>query len=317
MAYYIQILNKAFGPFDTEQLSEMKDNGKISRATFISENKIDWIAAENLEFLFPTSQQPEQQIQATSPTSFVTSSTPEPAIWFYSHNGIDGFGPVTVSAITQMIKSGTLNAQSVAWQEGQFAKKLNELSPFAEYFGTKNTSPVTDLLCSACGSQLVPSSNFCPSCGLDVKSQWQNINPSQTDSTGIGYTDVLKKYADFNGRARRREYWCFTIINQIILPLLLISLGIIIIFVMTTLNTSDKVKIGVLIFLSAIYLLYSLLIFLPSLAVCVRRLHDTGNSGWMILMMLIPVIGWIILLIFLIQDSQPGTNQYGLNPKFS
>lgn len=61
--------------------------------------------------------------------------------------------------------------------------------------------------------------------------------------------------------------------------------------------------------------LYSIAVFIPSLAVTVRRLHDTGRSGWWLLLMFIPLIGPIILLVFLLTDSQPGTNKYGPNPK--
>jgi uncharacterized membrane protein YhaH (DUF805 family) len=56
-------------------------------------------------------------------------------------------------------------------------------------------------------------------------------------------------------------------------------------------------------------------VLVPSIAVTVRRLHDTGRSGWWILISLVPVIGWIVLLVFMLTDSQPGSNQYGPNPK--
>ncbi|MDR2441363.1 MAG: DUF805 domain-containing protein [Planctomycetaceae bacterium] len=308
MSYYIQIRNKAFGPFNTEQLLEMKDNGKLGRLTYISENKIDWFTAENLEFLFSVPLQATQQNHTalhTSHTEQTESVTPEPVNWFYSLNGINGYGPVTVSAITQMLKSGTLNAKSIVWQEGQNEK----------------ASLVADLFCLACGSLLSPASNVCQNCGSSVKSHRQNVNPEllgeKSNSNGIDYADVLKKYADFSGRARRSEYWRFTIYNTIILPLFLTSIGIIFIFIMNISGAKTETKFIVIGVLSAVYLLYNLLIFLPSLAVCVRRLHDTGNSGWLVLIVLIPIIGLIILLVFLVQDSQPGNNQYGQNPKYT
>ncbi|MDR0336823.1 MAG: DUF805 domain-containing protein [Planctomycetaceae bacterium] len=333
MSYYIQIRNKAFGPFDTEQLLEMKDNGKLGRSTHISENKIDWFAAENLEFLFPvsipTTQSNHDSLRNSRDTKTETT-IPEPANWFYSQNGENGYGPVTVSTINQMIKSGTLNAESMAWQEGQFARKLNELPQFLEQFNTiqrysaqssnGETSLITDTFCSACGSQLLPNSNVCQNCGCHVKNQRKKINSDglgdKFDSNGIGYADVLKKYADFSGRARRSEYWRFTIYNTVILPLFLASLGIIIIFLMNLSSAKIETKFIVIGVLAAVYLLYNLLIFLPSLAVCVRRLHDTGNSGWMVLITLIPIVGLIILLVLLVQDSQPGNNQHGQNPKY-
>ena len=110
------------------------------------------------------------------------------------------------------------------------------------------------------------------------------------------YLEVLRKYAVFNGRARRREYWMFWLINLVIEAVL----GMVDTF------------LGTLGLLGAIY---ALLIFIPGLAVTVRRLHDTNRSGWWILIGLVPLIGWIFLLIFMIQDSTPGENTYGPNPK--
>jgi uncharacterized membrane protein YhaH (DUF805 family) len=110
------------------------------------------------------------------------------------------------------------------------------------------------------------------------------------------YLEVIKKYAVFEGRTRRREYWMFFLVNFIIELLL----GMV------------EVMIGTMGLLSGIY---SLFIFIPSLAVTVRRLHDTNRSGWWILIGLVPLVGWIFLLIFMIQDSTPGKNFYGPNPK--
>jgi len=111
------------------------------------------------------------------------------------------------------------------------------------------------------------------------------------------YLEVLKKYAVFSGRARRMEYWMFVLINFIIALVLGVIEGL----------------LGIT--YSVLSTLYSLAVLIPSLAVAVRRLHDTNRSGWWILINLIPVIGWIIFIVFAAQDSQPGTNQYGPNPK--
>jgi len=116
------------------------------------------------------------------------------------------------------------------------------------------------------------------------------------------YLEVLKKYAVFSGRARRKEYWFFTLFSVII--------SLILTFVDAAMGFRDE-KSG----WGPLSGLYSLAVLIPSLAVCVRRLHDTGRSGWWILISLIPCVGGIILLIFLIQDSEPGPNQYGPNPK--
>lgn len=109
------------------------------------------------------------------------------------------------------------------------------------------------------------------------------------------YLEVLKKYAVFSGRARRKEYWYFVLFNIIIMIILII--------------------IGRAIDSSILSTIYSLGVLIPSIAVDIRRLHDTNRTGWWLLIGLIPIIGWIVLLIFMVQDSQKGENQYGPNPK--
>jgi uncharacterized membrane protein YhaH (DUF805 family) len=121
------------------------------------------------------------------------------------------------------------------------------------------------------------------------------------------YLTVLKKYTVFTGRARRAEYWYFVLFNAIISIILGILGKIIGVFNITIGTISSDMNI-----LSA---LYGLAVLLPSLAVSVRRLHDTGKSGWMILINLIPLIGMIWILILMIRDSDPGDNEYGPNPK--
>ena len=111
------------------------------------------------------------------------------------------------------------------------------------------------------------------------------------------YLAVLKKYAVFSGRARRKEFWYFVLFN------FLISLGLGI--VDGIINSITGASIGVL------GLLYSLAVLVPSLAVGARRLQDTGRSGLWLLLGLIPIVGPIILIVFWIGDSEPGTNQYG------
>lgn len=116
------------------------------------------------------------------------------------------------------------------------------------------------------------------------------------------YLEVLKKYAVFDGRARRKEYWYFFLINTVI--------SIFLAFIDSFTGTiSEEAGLGLL---SGIY---ALAVLIPGLSVTVRRLHDTDRSGWWILIGLIPVIGGIALLVFMVLDSTPGDNQYGPNPK--
>jgi uncharacterized membrane protein YhaH (DUF805 family) len=115
------------------------------------------------------------------------------------------------------------------------------------------------------------------------------------------YLNVLKNYAVFTGRARRSEYWFFVLFNLIIAFVLGVVDGL--------LNLSIGKNTGVL------GTIYSLAVFIPSIAVMVRRLHDTNRSGWWIFVGLIPIVGAIVLIIFAVQDSTPGENKYGQNPK--
>lgn len=110
------------------------------------------------------------------------------------------------------------------------------------------------------------------------------------------YVVALNKYAIFTGRARRAEYWTFSLVNLLIM-LALFAIGRAMGF--------DYLR-G----------LFGLAILLPSLAVSVRRLHDTGRSGWWLLIGLIPIIGSITMLIFTATEGEPGDNTYGASPKY-
>jgi uncharacterized membrane protein YhaH (DUF805 family) len=111
------------------------------------------------------------------------------------------------------------------------------------------------------------------------------------------YTDVIKQYAVFDGRAGRPEFWWFTLVNAIIEALIY---GV-------------AVSAGS----NALFLVayaYGLAVFLPSLGVGIRRLHDTNRSGWWILISIVPFVGWIVLIILYALASDPGPNRYGAGP---
>tara|TARA_R110001599_G_scaffold8651_5_gene41991 strand:- start:20435 stop:20818 length:384 start_codon:yes stop_codon:yes gene_type:complete len=117
------------------------------------------------------------------------------------------------------------------------------------------------------------------------------------------YLDILKnKYAMFGGRARRKEYWYFVLFNLLASIILGVVDGI-------TGTYSEDAGLGLL------GGIYALAVFIPSIAVAMRRLHDTGRSGWWLLLALIPILGFLVLLVFMLLDSEPGDNQYGPNPK--
>lgn len=121
------------------------------------------------------------------------------------------------------------------------------------------------------------------------------------------FIDAIKnKYAQFNGRARRKEYWMFQLFYWLFS--LVILLGV---TVLTGLGDSE-----ILINLSFVIVsIYMLGLMIPMWAVTIRRLHDIGKSGWWVLINFIPYIGPIVLLIFFCLDSEPGMNKYGPNPK--
>ena len=117
------------------------------------------------------------------------------------------------------------------------------------------------------------------------------------------YLAALKNYAVFGGRARRKEYWMFTLFN------------ILIIFVLAFLDTAASTGNDRFGPAGLLLIVYYLAILLPSLAVSVRRLHDTARSGWWIFISIVPLIGSIVLLVFLATSGNAGTNQYGPDPK--
>ena len=120
------------------------------------------------------------------------------------------------------------------------------------------------------------------------------------------FVKCLKKYADFSGRARRKEYWMFVLFSIIFL------------FAWLVLISGLSVGLGEQGQQSAITIAlwaYILALLIPSLAVGVRRLHDIGKSSWWMLLALIPFIGWLVLFIIFFINSEWGSNKYGDNPK--
>lgn len=129
----------------------------------------------------------------------------------------------------------------------------------------------------------------------------ESTSPSTSEVTFEGlwqeFLDCLQhKYAQFSGRARRREFWGFYLFSAIAGMIL----GII--------SQAGGILTSIIVWL------VSLVLLIPSIAVQVRRLHDVGKSGWLTLLALIPIVG-LILIYWDVQDSQPGTNEYGPNPK--
>jgi uncharacterized membrane protein YhaH (DUF805 family) len=116
------------------------------------------------------------------------------------------------------------------------------------------------------------------------------------------YLKVLRNYVEFNGRARRTEYWMFALFNFIF-------------FVVAAVIDNILGTTFWILPYGWFYLLYALAVIIPGLAVGVRRLHDIGKSGWMMFIALIPIIGAIWLIVLFVTESMPGENIYGPNPK--
>lgn len=112
------------------------------------------------------------------------------------------------------------------------------------------------------------------------------------------YTDVLKKYAIFSGRARRKEYWMFVLWNAVI--------GLILTFpIVLTKNTA----------LAFVAIIYFLAVLVPYLALLARRIHDINLTAWWMLVGIIPSVGQIVIFVFSVIPGTPGDNNYGPDPK--
>ena len=170
-------------------------------------------------------------------------------------------------------------------------------------FCAKCGSPaiVQDLKCRKCGADIPVGTRFCPACGAPAVhggAPSAAANPFTSATQGNLPADaayqyfiqgVTKKYADFSGRARRREFWFYCLFEFIAC----IVLG----------------------FIPFVGQLVALALLVPGLAIQARRLHDIGKSGWWQLIGLIPLVGAIVLIIWDVKDGDPGTNQFGPNPK--
>ena len=143
--------------------------------------------------------------------------------------------------------------------------------------------------CFGCGKDLHRTAPSCPGCGALQTALDQVRNGSRERSAIDWYLEPLRKYARFNGRARRKEYWYFTLFT--------ILASAILGFVGGLAGLKDTLSS-----------LYNLAVLVPSIAVGVRRLHDTGRTGWWLLL---PIVN----IIFLAQDGEKGTNNYGDDPK--
>jgi uncharacterized membrane protein YhaH (DUF805 family) len=128
----------------------------------------------------------------------------------------------------------------------------------------------------------------------------------------MGFTDAVRSgfdnYANFNGRASRSAYWWWVLFS------ILVSFVTRLLDTLVGSNIIQTNQYGTAVSVGIMSSLVGLALLLPSIAVAVRRLHDTDHSGWWYWLVIIPIIGWIILLIFLVSAGTPGDNRYGSPP---
>ena len=121
----------------------------------------------------------------------------------------------------------------------------------------------------------------------------------------MGFIETIEvcftKYFNFSGRARRSEYWFFALFTLLTTSFFVYFEGYMGIFP----NTDQAILANI----------FSLLVIIPSIAVGVRRLHDTNHSGWWLLLSFVIIIGWVVLLIWYCKNSDEGDNRFGSNPK--
>ena len=126
------------------------------------------------------------------------------------------------------------------------------------------------------------------------------------------YLKVMRdNYANFKGRARRKEYWMYTLIFTVLLIALMTIL-----FSVLSFSDETGIETGPGVYLTLILVIVFLFAhFIPTIALTVRRLHDTGKSGWWYLIVLVPYLGNFVIFIFTLIDGDRGDNKYGSNPK--
>ncbi len=170
--------------------------------------------------------------------------------------------------------------------------------------------------CPACGAQLPPSAAFCPRCGAPQPPVAPQGEAPRDFWRAIGI--CFRKYADFNGRAPRAEYWWWVLFQWLIgLTATMIDTPTYLAYFAALSNNWPSsglpppfpYSLGL-----SLTSLVNLALFLPTLSVSVRRLHDLDKSGWWLLLSFIPLIGWIILLVWACTRGTRGPNRFGPNP---
>lgn len=165
------------------------------------------------------------------------------------------------------------------------------------------------MFCKNCGSENLSDAKFCAGCGAEIDtanntSSASGANDTPTVTFGIDcFMETLKeRYAKFDGRATRTEFWCFQLFGFLAELVAIVLVGVL----ASAGGDKDGVGVG-----GVIALVVILALVIPYISVTIRRLHDTGRSGWWSLINLVPYIGFVIVFVLCALESEPNTNRYG------
>jgi uncharacterized membrane protein YhaH (DUF805 family) len=211
-------------------------------------------------------------------------------------------GPVAVAEITRLVRNGTIRRDTLVWYAGMPDwRPASQVSEFASLFMQPPAAPrpASPPAFAAGPAMQRTASNV----GSYLGQAQQVLSPQFDSGKGMGFgaavTTCFRKYVHFTGRARRPEYWYWILFQFLVL----IGLSIV-----------DAVIIATVGRFAVFATLGMLALLLPSIAVGVRRLHDQDYSGFLILIGLIPLIGWVIILVLMCLPGTPGPNRFGPNP---
>lgn len=333
MKIYIKIRDRAYGPLEDDKIEKMIASGKLKPQSEISFDRRNWFPAGNSKDLFPVERNtdpyltlddndtvyPSRPQESTSfrkdhqkqkeqsfgdlpdPLDFSSSFPAEmdQCQWFLSNDGQTGTGPYRTSDILQFLKEQKAFPQSLIWQQGSNAVRLCDQAEFRSLFG--NHPFETPLAFS--GDQGIQNS----------PSEFQDPSfPGSEPKTFLNFLidPLFHHYCDFTGRSTRKEFWIF--------HLLLFSFFCLLSFPIPLFGKQEDPHS----FFAFIFILYSLMYFclvlavlLPALSIQVRRFHDTGFSGWLILIGLVPVFGNLAIFIMDLLPGTEGANIYGADPR--
>ena len=173
--------------------------------------------------------------------------------------------------------------------------------------------------CPTCRTENKPDAKFCGICGISLSETNSSVAAQQPR---VGFRDAVlygfRGIFTFKGRATRAEYWWWILFMMVAIPLALIFIYIareLILAVLPEEGVLSFLWYGLSIIFSLLYFLLQIMYFVGHIAVSARRLHDINKSGWWQLLWYVPVIGWIILIIWGTRQGNNGNNQHGSDPR--